>query len=374
MFDTMPAYDITIYAKWIDKTYTLSFVTNSDDIIAPLTGILNSSLSEPLSPTKTGHTFDGWYRNLNFTTPFIFDTMPSYNQTIYAKFSPNSYVLTYDTQSSETLLASLIVYGDDITKLSTPTKAGYAFNGWYMDLEINHPVLLNTMPAYDFTVYASWTLDSFKIIYQDEGLILFESAYLYSSLVPSNITPEPSGKVGHTFSHWSKPLPDYMISSDLVIDAIYEPNTYNITFVTNQESLIDPVTHDYLAPINLSNPTQLGYSFMGWYTDIELQHLNTWTHMPAHDLSLFAKWSINSYTMTFQTNNESPIDAITQAYQTPINVSDPIKTGYLFSGWYTSNLWDQTYNLTTMPAENITLYAKWDITSYDITFKPIKAV
>ena len=77
------------------------------------------------------------------------------------------------------------------------------------------------------------------------------------------------------------------------------------------------------------------------------------TTMPAENMTVTAQWEINQYTITFDTNGGSEIAPITQDYGTAITApADPTREGYTFIGW-------DTEIPTTMPAENITLKAKW---------------
>ena len=77
------------------------------------------------------------------------------------------------------------------------------------------------------------------------------------------------------------------------------------------------------------------------------------TTMPAENMTVTAQWEINQYTITFDTNGGSEIAPITQDYGTVITApADPTREGYTFMGW------DQEIP-KTMPAENITLKAKW---------------
>ena len=77
------------------------------------------------------------------------------------------------------------------------------------------------------------------------------------------------------------------------------------------------------------------------------------TTMPAENMTVTAQWEINQYTITFDTNGGSEIAPITQDYGTAITApADPTREGYTFIGW------DKAIP-TTMPAENITLKARW---------------
>ena len=84
--------------------------------------------------------------------------------------------------------------------------------------------------------------------------------------------------------------------------------------------------------------------------------------MPAENMIITAKWKVNQYTITFDSNGGSEIAPITQDYGTAIAApADPTREGYTFIGW------DKAIP-TTMPAENMTVTAQWEINQYTITF------
>jgi uncharacterized repeat protein (TIGR02543 family) len=147
-----------------------------------------------------------------------------------------------------------------------------------------------------------------------------------------------------------------MPAEDVTITAKWTINQYTITFDTDGGSGIDPITADYGTEVTApADPTKTGYTFAGWDNDIP-------TTMPAEDVTITAKWTINQYTITFDTDGGSGIDPITADYGTEVTApADPTKTGYTFAGW-------DPEIPTTMPAENVTITAKWTINQYTITF------
>ena len=126
-----------------------------------------------------------------------------------------------------------------------------------------------------------------------------------------------------------------------------EATSYTLTFDTNGGSAIAPITQDYGTAITApADPTKTGYTFAGWTPAIP-------TTMPAENMTIKAKWTVNQYTLTFDTNGGSTIAPITQDYGTAITApADPTKTGYTFAGWTPAIP-------TTMPAENLTVTAQW---------------
>ena len=132
--------------------------------------------------------------------------------------------------------------------------------------------------------------------------------------------------------------------------------SYTLTFDTNGGSAIAPITQDYGTAITApADPTKTGYTFVGWTPAIP-------TTMPAENMTIKAKWTVNQYTLTFDTNGGSAIAPITQDYGTAITApADPTKTGYTFAGWIPAIP-------ATMPAENMTIKAKWTVNQYTLTF------
>ena len=172
-----------------------------------------------------------------------------------------------------------------------------------------------TLPAADDMTYTGHT---FKGWYDNEGL------------AGDPVTAIGGAETGNK-EYWAK----------------WETNQYTITFDTNGGSEIAPITQDYGTKITApDNPTRKGYTFKGWDKEIP-------ETMPADNITVKAQWEINQYTITFDTNGGSEIAPITQDYGTKITApADPTRKGYTFKGW------DKEIP-ETMPAENITITARW---------------
>ena len=139
----------------------------------------------------------------------------------------------------------------------------------------------------------------------------------------------------------------YTKNEALTLYPVWNTNKYTIAFDTNGGSEIAPITQDYGTEITApDNPTRKGYTFKGWDKAIP-------ETMPAENITVKAQWEINQYTITFDTNGGSEIAPITQDYGTKITAPDkPTRKGYTFKGW------DKEIP-ETMPAESITITARW---------------
>lgn len=102
-----------------------------------------------------------------------------------------------------------------------------------------------------------------------------------------------------------------------------------------------------------ADPTRAGYTFGGWYTEETCTNPYEFTTPVQNALTLYAKWTINQYTITFKPENGDEDTTITQDYGTAVTApANPTKTGYTFAGW------DREIP-ATMPAENMTVTARW---------------
>ncbi|EAD1250024.1 LPXTG cell wall anchor domain-containing protein [Listeria monocytogenes] len=157
----------------------------------------------------------------------------------------------------------------------------------------------------------------------------------------------------------------------IIIQPLNEPLDYNVTFnIDGNTSEVKTVTEEDLIP-EPTNPTKQGYTFDGWY-DAETGGTKwdfTTGQMPANDLMLYAHFSVNSYQVNFDIDGAVMNEAV--VYDTLLNEpTAPTKQGYTFDGWYDAetggNKWD--FKTMKMPANDVTLYAHFTVSSYQVNF------
>ena len=328
------------WAKWEINQYTITFDTNGGSEIAPITQDYGTEITAPDNPTRKGYTFKGWDKEIP-------KTMPAENITVKAQWKINQYTITFDTNGGSEIAPITQDYGTKITAPDNPTRKGYTFKGW--DKEIPE-----TMPAENITVKAQWEINPYTITFDTNGGS--EIAPITQDYGTKITAPADPTRKGYTFKGWDKEIPETMPAENITVKAQWEINQYTITFDTNGGSEIAPITQDYGTEITApDNPTRKGYTFMGWDKEIP-------ETMPAENITVKAQWEINQYTITFDTNGGSEIAPITQDYGTKITAPDnPTRKGYTFKGW-------NKEIPETMPAENITVKVQWEINQYTITF------
>ena len=290
--------------------------------------------------TRAGYTQVGWSTVDGGEKVYGFEDVYTQNEalTLYPVWNTNKYTITFDTNGGSEIAPITQDYGTEITAPDNPTRKGYTFKGW--DKEIP-----KTMPAENITVKAQWEINQYTITFDTNGGS--EIAPITQDYGTEITAPDNPTRKGYTFKGWYKEIPKTMPAENITVKAQWEINQYTITFDTNGGSEIAPITQDYGTEITApANPTRKGYTFKGWDKEIPKT-------MPAENITVKAQWKINQYTITFDTNGGSDIAPITQDYGTEITAPDnPTRKGYTFKGW------DKEIP-ETMPAENITITARW---------------
>ena len=349
---SVPADVTELTVQWTAPTYAVTLNTNGGTInngnVTGYTYGVGATLPAADDMTYTGHTFKGWYDNENLTGSPVtaIGGAETGNKEYWAKWEINQYTVTVKPENGKADITITQDYGTPITA-PTLTREGYTFKGW--DKEIPE-----TMPAENITVKAQWEINQYTITFDTNGGS--EIAPITQDYGTKITAPDKPTRKGYTFKGWDKEIPKTMPAENITVKAQWEINPYTITFDTNGGSEIAPITQDYGTEITApDNPTRKGYTFKGWDKEIP-------ETMPAENITVKAQWEINQYTITFDTNGGSEIAPITQDYGTEITAPDnPTRKGYTFKGW------DKEIP-ETMPAENITVKAQWEINQYTITF------
>lgn len=325
--------------------YTVYFDTNGGTSCSMQRVEEDSLVTEPTT-SKTGYTFVGW--DYNFNTPLKSDLV------ISASWSPNQYTITFDANGGSLSNNNLTVTYDKSYTLTTPTRPGYTFTGWYE----NNNKLTNGIwnRTTNVTLVAKWTANTYNISYDLNGGNLNTnkpSAYKTDSVVEIG---NPS-KTGYEFIGWSvngssQRYKDYVINNtygDISLVANFEANTYSVTLDSNGgECSYDLLTVTYNESYALPIPTKAGYKFEGWYNGSAKVESGIWTRTSSLDLK--AKWSIANYTITYNlndgVNNQNNPNSYTIETDT-IKLLDASKKGYTFIGWTSDEI--------TVPSKNVVI-------------------
>ena len=262
--------------------------------------------------TRKGYTQVGWSTVDGGEKVYGFGDIYAQNaaMTLYPVWNANQYTVTFDsTGGSEVITKTIdVTYGEPLGDMPVPKRECYVFLGWY------------------------------------------------DALVGGKCYGDSDGKSTSPY--------DKDVSITLYAQWAESPSRM-VYFNTCGGTMTGPVEvlHKLNTPIaKPDNPTKPGHTFNGWYTDSALTQAWNFDDWVTGELKLYAGWTVNQYTITFDTAGGSTVAPITQDYGTAITVpSNPTREGYTFIGW------DKEIP-ATMPAENMTITAKWAINKYTIRF------
>lgn len=243
-------------------------------------------------------------------------------------------------------------YGDGAEKIIIP-------DGYIQQLGADQA----TYPGYYVLIYVEYYIEFIDIV---DGVEV-RTKVAFNSSTTSIYVPDFIGKVGYA-GVWG----DYDLTPPTEGDTKEVYSTYIIlqfTITINYgggSGSPSSITQDYATAVTApSNPTRAGYDFVGWYADSALTVAYTFTTMPAENITVYAGWDARTITITFETNGGTVISAISGDCDTVISMpSDPIRIGSAFLGWYTDSGYTNLFTSVTFPTQNITLYAKWNVTNF----------
>ena len=261
------------------------------------------------------------------------------------------YSVTFDTNGGSAIESQTIEEDSYATvPVHAPTRDGYTFAGWSYDF--SKSITQNT------TITAHWTPNTYTITYDVSGGNALNSNTQSVTYDASYILAIPT-RTGYTFAGWyngsTKVENDtWNFVKNITLTANWTPNTYTITYELNGGTLkntTQSVTYD--AAYNLAIPTRTGYTFAGWYNGDTKVEDGTWKS--TQNMTFTAKWAVNSYTVTYVVNGGENLSSQVLNYGATLPTAS--RSGFTFGGWFSDIA--LTNAVTSVPAENITLYAYW---------------
>src|SRR5574344_159218 len=346
--------------------------------------------------TRTGYTFSGWATTATGTKAY--DDKASYiatgDVTLYAVWTANQYAVTLNNQSATTAGTTSVTATYDAampTPLTLPTKTGYTFGGYYSGTNGSGTLYYNADGtsattwniAAATTLYAMWTIIPYTITYTLDGGTNASGNPTTYNVESNTITLSAPTKTGYTFTGWTEtdittPTTSVTIAKGSTGDRAYTANwtinSYTVTFNANGGSDVASQTLTYGDKvIQPAQQTRTGYTFGGWYASSNFSgSAFDFSTIVASDVTLYAKWTIIPYTITYTLDGgtNASNNPATYNVESNITLSAPTKIGYTFTGWTGTDLSAATITVTIPKGStgdrNYT--ATWTITIYTITF------
>lgn len=155
---------ITLYARWIEdsieETVMITFESNGGTTYHPLIVPRGEAIDQLPTPIKSDHTFDGWYLDETYITPFESGLQAFSNLTFYAKWlmdhTPITYQISFETEHIEQINPIFVIENGYVSSLPILEKEGYDFIGWYIDQALTTPFDIETPITSDRILYAKW--------------------------------------------------------------------------------------------------------------------------------------------------------------------------------------------------------------------------
>ncbi len=259
----------------------------------------------------------------------------------------------------------------DLSAITTE-KDGMVFKGWATDAEGENFIDGDYVVTGNATLYVVWKSDVTLTFNVGEGAEAIDPVTELEGTEIDLATYVPE-KAGYTFDGWyledtyENAVETIVIDADTTIYAKWSKN-FTITFNVDGGSAIDPVSVANGTVVDLGQyvPVRAGYTFGGWYYDpdfiIEANEVTV-----DGDLEFYAYWiesdePVTTYTLTFNVNGGSAIDAVTAAEGTVVDLATKTttKAGYTFGGWFSDAGLTAAVTSVTLNADTI-VYAKWNV-------------
>jgi uncharacterized repeat protein (TIGR02543 family) len=367
----------TLYAKWVydgnTERVTVAYVTNCGTAIETDELEKGLTVAAPAALTKAEHTFGGWYASYDFSGAQVtFPLTVNEHTTLYAKWVLNGYTVTFDTHGGSGIPNEVISSGGTLAAVSATTKADAAFDGWYVsDTYAGTPVEFPLTVTADVTLHAKWSEDFYIITFAanngdpDTDVRVLRLGYLEAAPAATN--------AGYVLDGWY--TDEYFTDGTKVVFPFFPAATGDITFyakwVATRYSVVfdakggspEPASASYAigSEIGLISPAKAGYSFDGWYASESYTGAAiTSPYTVTGNVILYAKWTLNNYTVTYNTNGGTNIAPSEVPYEGTVAAPDVTKAGYTLIGWYLTE--DFSGARITFPitvTADVTIYAKW---------------
>ena len=287
-------------------TYTITYNLNDGKLSnAPAQYNKNSGAITLPRPNRDGYRFTGW-TGTDLTEKTLDVVIPA-GSTGDRKYTANwveTRTVTFDVNGHGTAPDPQTVdIGTKAVKPTDPVQTGWRFDGWYTDKDCTAAYDFDKEVTEDITLYAKWVQ---------------------------------------------------------TVTVTYHVGSYG----TAPDSQTVDAGKKFTRP---ADPVDSRAIFQGWYTDENYTTAYDFGSPVETDLNLYAKWK-DGYRVVFQTAyGTAPAEQKVALNGKATKPADPTDTGYIFKGWYTSQLYTAEFDFNTPITADTTLYAKWN-EIYTVTF------
>ena len=374
--------DVTLYAAWALKTYTISYTVPTTDWSkpAPQTKTYGQALTLASAPTKnnttTNYTITYDYQGGTGSTNSATATTTTSYTFEYWKWNTTTYAAkgSFTTNTSATLTAvttSTTKIGTVTLPTPTKTKPGYTFDKWYTAKNGGGTEVGSAGATYPLsstkTIYANWTPNTYTIKFDGNNSTTGSmNNMLMTYDTAKKLTKNTFGKTGYHFENWrgagssyedEQEVNNLITSGQVNLYAQWAPNNYKVSYYKDSNDLFGSQTVTYDAtwtipasPTSTSIPTKTYYTFNCWRSD------NNTLYHPGETISpytattgtdLYAVWDINEYTVSYNYNGGTPKEETPSFVTTPQGSNVSLPSASDINSPTVSSTWTLALNINT---------------------------
>jgi|GEM_PF-1734354 len=365
----------TLFAQWTRDTYTITFDSNGGEAVSDKKYTVETESFKLSEQKRKGYIFHGWYDGE--TKIETIEKGTTGNKALVAKWEAIEYNVTFDSAGGSDVPVQHYTIEKGIADLTKPTKKGYTFQGWYDGKDKVESIKVGETG--DRALTAKWTINTYTITFDSKGAGDVPTK-VYNVETETFKLPD-LGRKGYIFHGW--------YDGETKIETIEKGTTGNKTLVAKWEAIEYKVTFDSAGGsdvaaqhytiekgiADLTTPTKKGYTFQGWYDGKD--KVESIKVGETGDRTLTAKWTMNTYTITFDDAALAPITYTVESENIVLPKKE--RLGYTFLGWRVSEetlaraVTDQGQILQTIPTGttgNLRLSAQWQANSYEVIVDP----
>jgi uncharacterized repeat protein (TIGR02543 family) len=380
--------DVTLYALWSADSHTVTFNSKGGTAVSAGSFITDGSFTAPSAPTRSGYSFLGWSAtDGGSAVEFPYSPGVTTDVTLYALWSADGHTVTFDSKGGSAVPSGSFVTGGSIfnsyhlldgstipensfqSPLELGLKMSSSADGWVKKVTFYKYAGDNSV--HTANVWSSTGILLASQNFADETESGWQSVTLND---PVRIDANQSFTVS-VFSDayrfngsFTNSLPSRTSGPLTIIDGFYRytsvsaypSQTVNLQYNVNLEFASVP-----------SDPTRSGYTFQGWSASDGGEAVS-FPYAPGvtEDITLYAKWSADSHTVTFNSKGGSVVSAGSFVSGGSLTApTPPTRAGYIFQGWSASDGGSAvSFPYSPGVVTDVTLYAKWVLKVFTLTY------
>ena len=386
---TMSTSSVILTAVWTPTQQTVTYLpgtgaTGTAPTHSPVATVATFTTAAN-SFTRTGYDFAGWSDGARTYAAGVSYTMGINNVTLTATWTPQVYVVTYNSNSatgSASRTTDSYTYGTSAINLptvGTMVLTGYTFGGW-STTSAGTAISGAYTPAATISLYAVWVPNVYSVAFNINGATgSVPTTQSYTVGTSALALSDGSGLnyPGYTFSGWRDGTTTYTTSytptSSLTLYAVWTPIPYAISYNLNGGTSTQPATTHQTIGTTFTVAAaalQSGYEFAGWSFNGNTYSAGSTFTVGTTDIAFTAVW-IPIYTVHYVMNGSlaTPVGDQGYASGTHVNVAAaPTRDGYNFGGWLDQNGVTYSAGQSFAVIENSTLSAIWNAIPYSVGY------